>query len=195
MKEAFRFFVVILFSLIYRIELVNKENIPEKGAALLCANHIGELDMFVIGYKLKRWVHWMAKEELFKIPLLGAFITSLGAFPVKRGKGDVGSIKKAFSLLEQGHILGMFPEGTRTRDKSKKDIKIKPGAAMIAVNSGVPIVPVAIRGSYKLFGRIKVVFGNPYTPDADKSRKYSGDELGEISKEIMNKVYSLLEGA
>lgn len=193
MRILARILALIYFKLFYRVELVNISNIPEKGSALLCSNHNGMLDMFFIGYKTKRWVHWMAKEELFKNPLIGAIFHALGAFPVKRGKGDVGSIKKAYSLLEQGHIVGIFPQGTRVGQNGKKAARIKPGAAMLALNTGVPIVPVEIKGSFKLFSRIKVVYGEPFKLSTEEGRKYTSEELTEMSLNIMNKIYTLME--
>lgn len=190
MRDIFKLFVRVIFNIFFRVDIINMDNVPEKGAALLCANHIGELDMFFIGCKLKRWIRWIAKEELFKNPIFGAFFKWLGAFPVKRGKGDIRSVRVVFNLLEQGEIVGIFPEGTRTRGKK---IKVKPGVAMFAINSGVPIIPVAIEGSFKLFTRIRVVFGEPFKLEVDRERKYSNEELVQMSEDIMKKVYSLLE--
>lgn len=193
MIEFFRLLVTVIFTIFYRVEVVNTENVPESGPVLICANHNGIMDMFFIGYKIKRYVHYMAKEELFKIPLIGFIIKCLGAFPVKRGKGDVSSIKTVFRLLEEGKVVGIFPEGTRTRGKRKEDIKIKPGAAMIALRTGVQVLPVAIKGSYRLFSKVKVVFGKPFRIEPEEGKKYRNSDLVKISEDIMKKVYSLLE--
>jgi len=191
--EFLRLIVSAIFAVFYRVEVVNADNVPENGPVLICANHNGIMDMFFIGYKIKRYVHYMAKEELFKIPLLGSIIKCLGAFPVKRGTGDVSAIKTVFKLLNEGKVVGIFPEGTRTLGKQKKDIKIKPGAAMIALRSGVNIVPVAVKGNYRLFSRVKVVFGKPFKIESEEGRKYKNSELVKISEGIMERVYSLLE--
>ncbi|HHV28885.1 lysophospholipid acyltransferase family protein [Acetivibrio mesophilus] len=183
----------IFFTLFYRVRIIGIENVPAKGSVLLCSNHIAELDMFFIGYKLKRLVRYMAKKELFNIPLLSIFFRKLGAFPVSRGKGDVGAIKTALNLLEEGHIVGIFPEGTRLKNRKDTNIKVKPGAALLAQKSGAAILPVAISGSYRPFSKIKIVFGKPFTLDLDKDKKYTNSELVEISEGIMKKVYSLLE--
>ncbi|HHW00377.1 MAG TPA: 1-acyl-sn-glycerol-3-phosphate acyltransferase [Clostridiaceae bacterium] len=193
MIEILRLIVSAIFAVFYRVEVVNVNNVPESGPVLICANHNGIMDMFFIGYKLKRLVHYMAKEELFKIPLLGFIIKCLGAFPVKRGKGDVSAIKTVFKLLEEGKIVGIFPEGTRTLGKRKKDIRIKPGAALIALRSGVNIVPVAVKGNYRLFSKVKVVFGKPFKIESEEGKRYRNSDLGKISEGIMNRVYSLME--
>jgi 1-acyl-sn-glycerol-3-phosphate acyltransferase len=189
-----KFVANILLSIFFKIELINGNNIPEKGPALLCANHTSELDMFFIGIRIKRWVHYIAKEELFKNPMMGAILKKLGAFPVKRGKGDVGAIRNVFKLLEEGHIVGIFPEGTRLKGKNRDKTKIKPGAALIAVNSSVPIIPAAVSWNHKLFSRVKIIIGEPFKLDIDKDKKHTSKEMLEISRGIMDKVYLLMEG-
>lgn len=191
--NIFKGFVRIVFTVLYRVEVIGKENIPDSGPLILCANHNGELDMFFIGYKIKRLVRYMAKEELFRNPLLGRIIRWLGAFPVKRGKADVEAIKTSLRLLENNEVLGIFPEGTRMKKKDAKTVRIKPGVALIAQKSGAPIIPVAVSGQYKPFSKIKVVFGKPFSIDLDKDKKYTNNELVEISEGIMKRVYSLLE--
>jgi 1-acyl-sn-glycerol-3-phosphate acyltransferase len=191
--KIFKGFVIIIFSLIYRVKIIDMENIPKTGSLILCSNHNGEMDMFFIGYKMKRLIHYMAKEELFRNPLSSKFFKWLGAFPVKRGRADVEAIKTSLRLLENNEILGIFPEGTRMKKKASNSVKVKPGIALLAQKSGAPIIPVAISGSYKPFSKIKVVFGKPFSIDLDKDKKYTNSELVEVSENIMSKVYSLLE--
>ncbi len=191
--NLFRGFVKIVFSLLYRVKIIDMQNLPQTGPLILCANHNGEMDMFFIGYKLKRLVRYMAKEELFRNRLLARFFRWLGAFPVKRGKADVEAIKTSLRLLENNEILGIFPEGTRMKKKAAKAVRVKPGIALIAQKSGVPVIPVAVSGSYRPFSKIKVVFGKPFSIDLDKNKKYTNSELVEISESIMSKVYALLE--
>lgn len=184
---------IVLGMLFYRVKLNDVENIPESGPVIVCANHKGMLDMFFIGYKIKRWVHYMAKEELFGIPILGLILKMLGSFPVKRGKGDVYAVKTGLSVLKQGHMLGVFPEGTRVKDGKRQDVKIRPGLALFAIKSGAPILPVAVEGCYKPGSKINVTFGKPFKLDIDKNKKYTIKDMTEISKGIMEKVYSLME--
>jgi 1-acyl-sn-glycerol-3-phosphate acyltransferase len=149
--------------------------------------------MFFIAYKMKRLVHFMAKAELFKSPLLAYILKGIGAFPVKRGTGDIGAAKAVFRILKEGKIVGILPEGTRTRGKDPSKIKIKSGAALFAISSGVPVLPVAVSGTYKLFSKVRVVFGNPYYLKSEENKKYSAEELTIMSEDIMKRVYSLLE--
>jgi 1-acyl-sn-glycerol-3-phosphate acyltransferase len=193
MKSFVYILTNIIFKLFFRVEIVNADKVPLTGSALFCANHNTMLDMFFLGYRLKRWINWMAKEELFKNPITSFIFKSLGAFPVKRGTGDVGSIKSAYKILQEGHILGIFPHGTRIDPAKIDSARIKPGAAMIAVNAGVPIIPAYIEGSYRIFGRIKVIYGDPFSIGSKKDEKYTREELAELSKEIIKRIYLLAE--
>lgn len=159
----------------------------------MCANHNSMLDMFFLGFNLDRWIYWMAKEELFKNPFSALIFKSLGAFPVKRGAVDIGSIKTAYKLIEKGKIIGIFPQGHRI-DPAKIDImKAKSGAAMIAAKSGVPVIPAYVQGSYKLFSKMRVVFGDPFVIENTQDLKYTKEELLEMSRNILKRVYSLAE--
>jgi 1-acyl-sn-glycerol-3-phosphate acyltransferase len=185
-----KFLTRIVFSVVYRVEIMGKENIPKTGSAIVCANHLGWQDMFFIGYKSKRLVHYMAKNELFKNPLYAFILTHLGAFPVKRGTGDVGAIKTAFTILKKGEILGILPEGTRAHlHKVKRN---NPGIALFSLKTGAPVVPVALEGSYRLFSRVRIIFGEPFYINAEPGKKYTNDELLNISDKIMERVFALL---
>lgn len=193
MIKLAKFLLRVIFGVFFRTTVRNTDFVPEKGPILLCANHISFLDMLFIGYKLKRLVHWMAKEELFRIPVLSSFIRKCGAFPIKRGKADVESIKTAISLLEQGHIVGIFPQGTRIGSKDWRTVRVKRGVALLAAKTGVPILPVAIKANYKLFSKVQIIFGEPFKLDLEKDKKYSNDELSKISYNIIERIYSLME--
>ncbi len=183
----------IVFTLFYRVEIIGMSNIPPEGGVILCANHPTFLDMFFIAYRVKRLVHYMAKEELFKNPVLAYIMRNIGAFPVKRGKVDVNSIKTAIQLVNDGNIVGILPEGTRTGVNRKKKLKAKPGAALIAMKTKAPIVPVAISGNFKLFSKIKIIYGEPFNILFEEGKKYTTEELREISQQILDKIYDLTE--
>lgn len=193
MEWVVKYTLRVFFNIFFRVKLINKQNVPKDGGAILCCNHIGELDMFFIAYSLRRLVHYMAKEELFRNPISSWFFYSVGAFPIKRGTGDIGSIKTVLRMLGNGEIVGILPEGTRTRGKDKSEIKVKAGAAMLAIKGKVPIIPVGIKATYKLFSTVKVVYGESYYIKTEEGKKYTGEELTEFSNDIMNRVYSLLE--
>ncbi len=192
MVNVIRFILRVFFKIFFRVEIKGLENVPKEGGILLCSNHIFDLDMFVIGYKLPRLVHYMAKEELFKIPFVKNFITWLGAFPVRRGAGDIGAIRTVIKLLSEGKIVGIFPEGTRS--KGVKKTEAKAGIVLLAEKSGAPILPVSIKATYKPFSKIKLVYGKPFKLDFKVGEKLSGEEMIKMSKMIMEKIYALSEG-
>jgi len=181
----------ILFNSIIRVKVINKENVPENGAVLLVSNHESFLDVFFIGFKLKRKVLWMAKEELFHVKLFAALFTYLGAFPIKRGTGDTTAFRTTIDLLKRGEIVGIFPQGTRTRGKGR-ELKAKLGAAKFAIDSKAEILPVAISGKIKLFGKVTINFGKPFHIDSDDNHHYTREELTVMSNEIMNRIYDMI---
>ncbi|GAA3405255.1 lysophospholipid acyltransferase family protein [Paenibacillus hodogayensis] len=176
----------IFFKTFFRVEVSGREHIPDKGAVILCSNHISTLDPPLVGTPLNRMVHFMAKAELFKIPVFGPMISNLGAFPVKRGGVSKESIRHALQMLGEGGVLGIFPEGSRGGGMGKK------GAASLALRSGATVVPVAIIGTYKLFGKMKIVYGQPL--DLSPMRESSSSEsLEQATEHIMASIKQLRE--
>lgn len=178
----------LIYKLLFRLEAHGLEHIPAEGGVLLCSNHLSNLDPPTIGILLQRKVHFMAKKELFDIFGLGWLIKQLGAFPVKRGGVSKESIKTALTLLREGHVMGIFPEGTRNKGE---DASIgKRGAATFALRSDAAVIPVAIIGNYKLFRKMKVVYGPPVDLSAFKEDK--GAEAAEMATEaIMARIAEL----
>jgi 1-acyl-sn-glycerol-3-phosphate acyltransferase len=182
----------IVFSILFRVEVIDRHKVPQDGPALLCASHNTMLDMFFLGFRLKRWIYWMAKEELFRNPLLAYVLKKLGAFPVRRGTADISSIKHTYKLLEENKIVGIFPHGTRVKP-SKRNSPVKSGAVLIAANTGVPVIPATVCGTYRLFSKMRVIYGDPYYIEK-KGDKLSKDELSEMSRDMIKRVYALAEG-
>jgi 1-acyl-sn-glycerol-3-phosphate acyltransferase len=176
---------------LFRVTVIGKENIPKSGACIICPNHINAFDPFLIGCHTKRLVHYMAKEELFKIKPIGFILRSVGSFPIKRGKSDITSIKNALALLEEGKVIGVYPEGTRNR--RGKEIKLKPGAVMLAITQRVPIIPTAVYGNFRPFGRVNLIFGKPIVLEQYYDTKPDKEKLLEITKDIMNSIITLME--
>lgn len=133
--------------LLYRITYIGKQNVPKKGKLIVAANHISGWDPVFVGSAMVRVIHAMAKEELFKDWFVKAVITGLNAFPVSRGSGDRRAFEYALELLNRDKVLGIFPEGTRSKDY--KPGKAKSGIALIAAATGADIVPVAIYSAGK----------------------------------------------
>jgi len=178
-----------VLSPIYRIEVIGKENMPADGGVLLCANHIDNLDPPVVGITAPRPVHFMAKEELFSVPVLGKIVPHLNAFPVKRGMSDREALRKGLGILKDGKVLGLFPEGTRS--KTGEMGKGLAGAGFFALRSDAHVVPCAIIGPYKAFKKLKVVYGKPIDMESIKEKKLNAEQttdliMGEI-QELINK--------
>lgn len=172
-----------LFQVLYRFESVGVHNIPAQGGVLICANHISLRDPISVGIHVKRQVKFMAKEELFKIPLFGWLVKQLGAFPVKRGGVSKDSIKNSLKILRDGEIMGIFPEGTRNSDSEAA----KRGAASFALRSDVAVVPAAIVGEYKLFRKTRIIYGAPIDLSSYKDSK-SPETLEQVTAMIMSRI-------
>lgn len=174
-----------MFKALFRAEIVGVDNVPAEGPVILCSNHISLLDPPFVGSFLERKIHFMAKEELFRIPGLGWAIRQLGAFPVKRGGVSKESIKLALSHLRAGNMLAIFPEGTRSNAGGMG----KKGAASLALKSGAAVVPAAVVGEYKLFRRTSVIYGKPV--DLSEFQSGNSGELEAATDKIMTVIRSL----
>lgn len=191
--EVLRVICRFIFFFIFRVKVYGAEKMPEKGGVVVAANHEGMLDMFLIGYRLKRYVKWMAKEELFKNKLLGKIFTACGAYPVKRNSRDIAAARTTFQMLEKGEAVGIFPQGTRSKGQGIKN-KAKHGVAKFAVEAGVPVLPVAIWGKARLFGKIYVRFGDVINlPPETEDNKYQKQDYLRMSQEILDGIYSMME--
>lgn len=193
MYELCRIIFTIIFTVFFRWEIKGAENIPKTGGLIIAANHVSNFDPPVLGCALPRKLHFMAKEELFVNPVLRWAFTKLGSFPVKRASADRMAIRKAFHLLAEGEVLGIFPEGTRSKTGTLG--RAEPGLAMIALKTGVPIVPTAVMGTNQvfkgtLFPRFKVIFGEPIYIERSRADKQSMENIG---KHVMENIASLID--
>lgn len=151
---------------LFRIQVVGSGNVPKTGAVIICSNHFSNWDPVFIGCFLPRAVSFMAKDELFRFPPLGALMRSLHAFPVRRGAGDRGAIRAALEVLSAGNVLVMFPEGHRRQ--SGRVESLERGAGLLATRSNALVVPVGVCGSYRAFGLVRLTFGQPFTVGGSK---------------------------
>ncbi len=151
--------------LLYRLRCQGVERLPAEGGYVLAANHCSSLDPWPLGMALypRRYLRFMAKSELFWFPL-GPFISACGAFPVRRGQRDQDAVDTAVRLCREGHVVVMFPEGTRRAKGLRKrhEARWRSGAARIALEAGVPLVPAGISGTAELtrLGAVRVAFGD-----------------------------------
>lgn len=177
-----------IFRPLYRVEVIGLETFPKEGGVLLCSNHIDNFDPPVVGITCPRPVVFMAKEELFNTPVIKTLVTNLNAFPVKRGMSDREALRKGLAVLKENKVLGLFPEGHRS--KTGELGKGLAGAGFFALRSNAHIVPCAIIGPYKPFKKLKVIYGKPIDMDIYRENKASADEVTEV---IMNNIRMLLE--
>jgi 1-acyl-sn-glycerol-3-phosphate acyltransferase len=155
----------LLMKVLFFHKAIGVENIPTDGGCLFTCNHISLMDPVFLALAIKkRKVHYMAKAEIFKNRLFASFFRSLGAFPVRRGAKDISAIKNAIDMLDQGHHVGIFPQGKRV--KGEKISRFKPGFALLAARSENPIIPVYVKTKnqrLRPFRSVRVVFGKPLT--------------------------------
>ncbi len=185
-----------LLRLLFRMEVTGQEHEPLHGPVLVVANHWSALDPPVLGCALRRPVHFMAKEELFRIPLVRTWIRWVGAFPVRRGKPDRAAIRTALELLRWQEAVVVFPEGTR--NPRGYLLPAEPGAAFLALRAGVPILPVGILGTLEAMPKgawiprpcqVRVRIGPPFRlsdlGDDREALEVAGDRIMQAIADLL----------
>jgi len=185
-----------IYKLLFRGIVIGKENIPKKGSFILVSNHGSLLDPPLLGHALGRNISFMAKSELFSIPLLGFIIKACGAYPVKRGVADKNTIKIACEKLSNNNSIGIFIDGTRQKDGRVN--KPKQGAALLAFKNQKFLLPVAIINSHRLvrvrffipfFTKIVIKVGKPIKPPKFSSR----DDLVIATSYLQKSINNMLD--
>ena len=185
-----------IYKLLFRGLLIGRENIPKKGSFILVSNHGSLLDPPLLGHAVGRNISFMAKSELFSIPLLGSIIRACGAYPVKRGIVDKTTIKIACEKLSNNNSIGIFIDGTRQKDGRVN--KPKQGAALLACKNQKLLLPVAIINSHRLirlrffipfFTKIVIKVGKPINPPKVSSK----NDLTKLTNYLQKSINSLLD--
>jgi len=181
----------------FRLHIEGQEHIPHTGPVILAANHVSYIDPVIIGTSVRRPIRFMAKTELFRVPLFGWLIRQFGAFPVNRHRTNLQAFKLATSLLEAGEIVAIFPEGTRGDGVGLRPAKS--GIGLIAARTGAPVVPTFHKGTGKVFPkgawfprpyRIAIKFGTPCR-FAEQPAGMAEDQIATFSRTIMEKIAAL----
>lgn len=192
-------FVLLVVRAIYRllfgkIEIRGIENIPKDKNFLLAPNHLSNFDPPLIAAFIPVKMAYMAKETLFKVPVINIVIKAFGAFPVKKGGGNIAAIKTAIAILRDNKNLVVFPEGKRIKTQGTLG-EGKQGAVMIAAKAGVGILPVGIETSYRLRRGVKLTIGDYIDLSEYKSKRLTAEELQRLTDDVLMQRIAELAGA
>jgi 1-acyl-sn-glycerol-3-phosphate acyltransferase len=188
--------VNLISRLVTKRDVKGIENVPLRGPVILAGNHLNVTDPPILTFVIPRRIVWMAKQELFDIPVAGALYRMFGCIPVRRAEADLRALRRSQQVLRRGHILGMFPEGTRSAGEGLQ--RAEPGTALLALRSGVPIVPVGIWGTENMklprdFLRrthVNIVFGKPFM--CPKPKRVTRKQIEETTDLMMSRIAELL---
>lgn len=173
-----------------RWEVRGRVDLPAGTGAIVVANHVSYWDPVAISCAMDRNISFMAKADLFKIPLLGTFLTAVGTFPVSRDGHDREAIRHSLSLLRSGQLVGIFPEGTRS--KTGQLMEFHTGPVFIALKAGVPVIPVGLVGTPGVVGKLIVIIGKPLTFPNYYGRKVTRSEMESLSSMLAAEVKQLI---
>lgn len=185
----------IFIRLFFRVEYQGLEHFPKEGPAILVANHTSMADMLAIAtaVSMDPWVCWVAKKELFSKRSTHQIFKRLACIPVDRDKTDLLAARGIFTALKARQIVGMFPQGTRVKPERIPYVRPRSGAVHFALKTGAPILPVAVGGQFRLFGKVRIVFGEPIDIKSEARAQGSGtDDLHGLTVSIMRRVYALI---
>lgn len=185
-KPIFKFFI--------RIETVGVENVPKEGAFIIACNHIHFVDPVILCAESPRYIHFMGKQEAFKNPIAAWILTHFNTFPVNRGRGDKSAVEYAIKLIQNGYVIGIFPEGTRSKDL--KPHEAKAGVALIARQTGADILPASVYCEKKggLFRKITLRFGEIIKyEELGINEDTPTKELRPVANMIMDRIVALWE--
>ncbi len=187
--------------LLFRVSFEGRGNVPKTGPLIIVANHASYADPILVGLAVRRPIHFMAKSELWSVPVLRWFITKLNSFPVRRGTADRQVIRTALELLAAGEIVLLFPEARRIREGAFGPIQ--PGAGVIAEKAKVPIVPVAVAGSRRIWPpgarlprlpKLSVAIGEPIPPEPERGEAPEAKRKGiSLLRRAMGQIEKMLE--
>jgi 1-acyl-sn-glycerol-3-phosphate acyltransferase len=177
-----------VFGTIWRMRVYGAENVPKTGPLIIACNHVSYFDPPVLGTTSPRRISYMAKEELFRIPVLGAAIRAVGAYPVDRSGSATSAIKRSVEVLRAGGVIGIFPEGGRNLSGSAQ---AREGVALLASLGKAPVVPARLvgTGEAKRLQQFRVYFGRPLSLPPD--RKATRDEMANFTDQVMRAIRSL----
>lgn len=176
-------------SILYRVKVKGKENIPKEGGALVCPNHVHAMDSVSVVAHNQRRIYALAKEDYYKNKLIKWFAKCCGVYPIKQNSADIDAIKVSLKLLKEKKLLLIFPEGTR--NGMAKGKPIKNGPMLIAIKAGVPIIPIGIKGNFKPFRKVTINIGKPIYYDQYKGKTKDKEIVNELTQNLMKEIVRL----
>lgn len=182
--------------LAFRVKAFGKENVPSDRGVLVCANHTAFCDAIVISVSTPVQVKYMAKKELFSVPVIGPFVKAMGAYPVDRKGGDVAALRKTVALVEEGNAVGIFPQGTRHPHVDPRETEVQSGVGLIAYRAKCDVVPVFIKTKNhhtRFFKKTEVHFGAPIPYDELGFEKGGKEEYKKAAEIIFDRICSIGE--
>lgn len=187
----FAYTLVGLELLLHRIRIEGRENIPKEGC-MIVSNHVSFMDPTTVGWAVAREIYYLGRKDLFRPPFLSWFLPICNVLPVDRDAADISGLRRIIKMLQAGESVLIFPEGTRSEDGALQPAE--PGAGLIAIKAGVPILPVRVFGTYESLSRrdkiirlhpIRVVIGKPYLPAIPPGEKPS---YQKVAQEMMDRI-------
>ena len=188
-RATIKALIYAFYRILFRIEIINKDNLPLNEPCIICANHINYWDAVGLVVTSKKRIRFIAKEDLFNSSFLNWLAHIFDVIPIKRGKRDLDSMKICLKALKNGETLGIFPEGTRKG--LAKGAKVQNGAAYMAMKAKVKVVPVGIQGNFKPFTKVKLNYGKPLDFSNLNKANPEKDNLEIATKEIMDNIVML----
>ena len=184
-----RLILLVLFKLLFRLQTIGSDFIPRKGAFIIASNHLSNLDPIVVGIASPRRLSFLAKEELFQLPILSQLLPLLDVVPLRRNRADIFALKAGIKKLKQNCALALFPEGTRLLEGKK----VYPGVGFLVSKTGVPVLPAKIYNTDKVLSpgkiipalkKVKIIVGKPLLFDRNKKPEI-------IAQEVLAHIHSL----
>ncbi|MCE0482837.1 MAG: 1-acyl-sn-glycerol-3-phosphate acyltransferase [Methylacidiphilales bacterium] len=198
MRPFYRFSynLVGLELLLHRIRIEGRENVPA-GGCLIVSNHVSYMDPTTVGWAVAREIYYLGRKTLFKPPIGNWLMPMCNVLPIDRDGHDISGLRRIIRMLKEGHSVLLFPEGTRSPDGNLQPAE--PGAGLIALKAGVPVLPARVFGTYESLSRhmkrlhfhpIRVVIGRPYTPTVPEGMREK-EAYGPVAQEMMRQIAAL----
>lgn len=188
-----KFVVRIYYNLFFKVKIVGLDNLPKDGGYMLAPNHLSMHDPPLLGGFFPRLdLYAMSKKEAFDVWILKPILPRINVFPVDREGNDITAIKTSLKILKRGDGLLIFPEGTRNKKTDGTPLEAKPGVALLAIKAKVPVVPITIDSTYKLFSQIVITYHPPVSLKEYEGQKLDTETYQEITQDILKIAYNHL---